>query len=389
MQSAYRAWSIPAPSTSGAINAKSNSYSNLAGNGGTDDSAALQALINAVPAGSRIYFPAATYVFNAGGININKQLTLMGTTGTVFACGASPADIVFYLNRQGTPSSVVSGIAISGITFEGGGEGDSTTIIRANNCNSITINHIKMHNVGHTGIAIRDCDDTVVEQSVFDNVYQSGWGYSLWVMERSDRTIFRDNFCVTKARHSVTVGPSASGVSVNDYTGDLLVENNYFEYSTNDAVNAHETDKGPFRIKNNVFYNCNQAACLWNGKAEITDNVVVNAVQGFDIHRTYFESNSLPTWSGADLIARNTMTGISMDAIRVERLSFTVQDNIVKGGGSAGVLIPSTVDGASHSASTISGNVLESVSPGVSASSLSGITKTNNWLKSGSAYAAC
>jgi len=238
-----------------------------------------------------------------------------------------------------------------------------------------------MLNVGHAGIAIRDSDDTLVEQSVFDNVYQSGWGYSLWIMERSDRTVFRNNYCVTKGRHSVTTGPSVSGVPVQDFVGDILVENNYFEYTTNDAVNAHETQRGPYRVKGNVFYKCNQGVCLWNGQGEITDNVIIEAAQGVFLDRTY-QNGELPTWSGSDIIAGNTMIDIDMDAIRIEHPYFEIRSNIIKGTGSSpGILINNTIDGAVHTSCIIEKNVMELVSMGIQNGNLAGISRVNNWMK--------
>jgi hypothetical protein len=387
MQQNCEAWTIPSPATSGAINAKSNAYSNLSGNGVTDDSAALQALINAVPAGSKIYFPAATYVFRAGGINVNKPLTLLGETGTVFGCGESPATVVFYLNRDGSPSSAINGIVITGITFEGGGDTDDTTILRAHNCNNLNIHHIKMLNVGHTGVALRDCDDGLIEQSRFDNVYQSGWGYGLWIMERTDRTTFRNNCCMTKGRHFVTTGPSVSGVQPQDYVAEILVENNYFEHSTNDAVNAHETQVGPYRIRGNVFYSVNQGVALWNGQGEVVDNVIIGAVQGAYLQRTSVNGH-IPSWSESDQVRRNIMINIDMEGVIADRTYFNIQDNIIRGAGSSpGITIDIPIDGAARASCTIAGNVMENVSSAINLDgSPDGISLTDNYVKVGSVY---
>ena len=399
MQAVYQAWTIPAPSTSGAINAKNNHISNLAGDGVKDESKSLQALINGAPSGSVIYFPAATYKFTTGLVNINKPLTFVGERGTIFDCTKANLNqkAVFYLNRYGSPSSVVSGVTITGIVFEGPGANDTilTTIIDASFVTDLHIHHIKIANVGYMAIAVTDCTDTLIEDSVFDNIWQGadglGWGYGVCIMDRSDRITVRDNFFVTKGRHGVDTGTMDSKLQPEDYVREILVENNYFEYMSRPAVNAHVCTIGPYRTIGNVFYKCNGAVLHENGQAEVINNVIIDCVHGVNLGTSVCHGQ-IPSYSGKDVIKQNTMINIYYEGVRTDRSNFIIQDNIIRGwyASAPGMTFDSTIDSSNPRTSCIiGGNVLNNVIVGIESESLAGISKVSNYQKINGSYQMC
>jgi len=382
MQRSYKAWVVPPRPDLVAIATEARS-SGLAGDGATDDTGALQALLDRLPAGSTIYFPSGQYRID-GPIAITKPFTLVGEAGTVFDCRRATRD-VFTLNKQGSATSMMAGMAITGIVFEGPGVETNPTIIDAYFMRDLTISHVKMHNVGRTAISMSTSTDCTIENCVFDNVFKTGWGYGVCVMDRSDRITIRDNFFVTKGRHGIATGTRNVDLAPENYVREVKVENNYFEYTTNDAVNAHAPTIGPYRISGNVFYKCDQGVALLSGQGEIVNNVIIDAVSGVALLREPFYSRAPPE-SGADKVQQNVMIDIDREGVEADRTTITIQDNIIRGKGrGSGITIDDTV----HQSSTIEGNVLERVGDGIKIGSLAGIPKTNNWKNVDNRYQVC
>ena len=120
MQAAARAWTVPAPSQAqiaAATNARTSG--SLKSDGVTENTAALQALLNSLPAGASVYFPAGTYRIS-GPIKITKPVTLFGEAGTIFNCKGA-TQTVFSINPAGTATSRLSGVSITGVVIEGPG----------------------------------------------------------------------------------------------------------------------------------------------------------------------------------------------------------------------------------------------------------------------------
>ncbi len=380
MQRSYQTWTIPSRPDLIAFATDAKTPGGLTGDGVTDDTAALQALLDRLPGGSTIYFPPGDYRID-GPIAITKPFTLFGEADTVFDCRRATRD-VFTVNTLGSPTSMMTGMVITGIVFEGPGIETDPTIIDAYFMQDLNISYIKMHNVGSTAISLSTCTDSTIESCVFDNVFKAGSGYGVCIMDRSDRITIRDSFFVTKGRHGIATGTRNANLAPENYVREVIVDNNYFEHTTNDAVNAHAPTVGPYRIDGNVFYKCNQGVALLHGQGKIVNNVIIDAVSGVVLFREPFNSNTPPEL-GIDQVNQNIMIDIDWAGVEADRSTINIRDNTIRGtGGEPGI----TIDDSTHQSSIIEGNVIERVNGGIKIGSLSGVSMVNNWVNAGNGY---
>ncbi len=334
MQAAAHAWTVPARAVpAGAVNAQ---LRGLKADSVTDNTAALQALLNSVAAGSTIYFPKGTYKIN-GPISITKPVTMFGESGTIFNCQGA-TQYVFNINKAGSASAPMSGVTFTGMVIEGPGVETAPAMIYGRYLQNFKVTDVKIHNVGYAGVRIDTCTDVLIEHCVFDNIFKTGYGYSVCICDHSDRVTIRNNYFLTQGRHYVTTGTSNSNLAVADYVRNVLIENNYFEYSTRGAVDTHPQTTGPFVVKNNVFNKCTRAVSLRGGATEITDNVVFGSTTaGFYV----YETTSAPTTATAvNKILRNKVFDSAV-GVAVLVSNDLVQDNIISGSGTNGVWIRS------------------------------------------------
>ena len=327
MQAAHRSWSVPSRPDLVAIATNARS-AGLKGDGVTDDTVALQSLLNQLPAGSTIYFPPAHYRID-GPITIAKPFTLFGESGTVFDCQKA-TEYIFTINSRGASSSI-TGMAITGIVFEGPGIETSPAMIRGYYLQNFRVSHSKFHNIGYCAIEVNSCIDVIVEDCIFDNIFRTGDGYGVCITDHSDRITIRDSFFVNKGRHGVTTGTANRNLLEEDFVRSVTVENSYFEEMSDDAINSHNrVIKGPYIVKNNVFNNCGKGVQFGDGIADVQNNIMINCAQGVVLKNNYKDPDNLD--SKIDIVSYNTMINTKYEAIFVNRTNVVVENNIAKGG---------------------------------------------------------
>ena len=348
MRAAYPAWKVPTANVpAGAINVQT---AGLKADGTTDNTAALQALIASKPSGSVLYFPAGTYRIN-GPVAISKPVTLLGTSGTVFNC-KSATGYVFNVNKGGSLSSKMSGFTVTGVVIEGPGVETGPAMFGCWYLQNVHFSYVKFHNVGFAAIRMQGCVDVVVEDSVFDNVFQTGLGYGVVLYDYCDNVIVRDNFFVTKGRHGIATG-SATNENVGQYIKRVTVENNYFENFTDQAIDAHLETTGPYVVRGNVIVNSRVGINLRAGIADISNNVISNCPTGILLRNQGVSASSIG--SKVDRIVGNTITGASV-GMQVDKTNSVIQSNVMQGTGTAIYLGPTAY---TPSSAQVTGNVLE------------------------------
>ena len=371
MQQAWHSWAVPVRSdlVNGATNAQT---AGMRSDGATDNTATLQSILNSLPSGSRLYFPPGTYRIN-GPVSITKSVTLVGAPGTVFDCTRATQN-VFTINRGGSTSSKLSGVSFTGLVIEGPGIETTPEMIIGYYLDNFKVSYVKFHNVGVTAIDVRTCSNVLVEDCVFDNVFFSDQGYGVAVIDRSDQVVIRDNFFVTKGRHGVTTGVTGSSQPTSDYVQGVTVEDNYFEYMTEEAVNAHTYHAGAYVVRGNVIKSSNKGIQLASGMADVSNNVMIDCKAGILVWNYY-----VPSGVKTDRITGNTMINTDYEAIYVTNTDVQIRDNVAKGtdGGSAIVL-----GGYSPISCDITGNVVEGYDRGLESNpSSSEVSSMNNYLK--------
>ena len=336
MQAAYGAWTVPTPDQTQigtATNARTSG--GLKSDGVTENTATLQALLNSLPEGGSVYFPAGTYRIS-GPIRITKPVTLFGESGTVFDCQGATQN-VFTLTTTGSKSPNLSGITINGLILEGPGVETDPFMIFGENLRNVKISYVKFHNVGYAAIGVFSTTDMDVENCVFDNVFKKGLGYGVVIHDHSDRITIRNNFFVTKGRHGIATGTTTANLPEADYVQTVIIENNYFEETTQSAIDTHPTTTGPLVVKNNVMYHCLYGVQPIAGMSEITDNVIIG--DGADQNNGYAGITMLDPH--VNKILRNTIIDMTFAGIQMEKGNGLIQDNVIIGSGIYGVQVSS------------------------------------------------
>ena len=334
MQAAWSAWSVPSNPAlaAGATNVLSSGLKN---DGVTDNTASLQSLLNTLPTGAVLYFPAGTYRLN-GPITITRAVTLLGSPGTILDCRQATS-YVFTINRGGSAASKMAGVCITGFVIEGPGIETDPAMIDGYYLQNFRISYVKFHNIGYAAVRINTCTDATVENCIFDNVFQTGQGYGVCVTDHSDRILIRNNFFVTKGRHSFTTGTANPSLPVEDYVRQVTFEINYCENTQGfgSAADTHEETIGPIIVRNNVFNNCQHGVRMRGGYGEIYDNVVIGKATtqvGVYLYDQAIEPNAFDTQ--LNKIERNTILGTFAVGILCGNSNDLVRDNILSCSGS-------------------------------------------------------
>ncbi len=358
MRAAYSAWSIPSRPdlVAAATNVRT---AGLTADGTTDTTADLQTLLDSHPDGATLYFPTGTYRID-GPVDITKPVTLVGEKGTVFNCRKATRN-VFIINRAGSLSSRMSGVAVTGVVIEGPGVETDPAMIDGYYLQDLHVSYVKFHNVGYAALRIKGCLDATVEDCVFDDVFKRRYGYGVVILEYNDRITIRDNFFVTKGRHGVATGTATTNLPVAGYTKRVTVENNYFENFTDQAIDAHTETTGPYLVKGNVIVDSRVGINLRNGIADIYDNVIIDCPTGILLRNDAVSASSIG--SKVDRIVGNTIVN-AVNGMQVDKTNFLIQDNVMQGA-NAGTGIYLGPTAYSPEFAVISGNVLKNFDDGL------------------------
>lgn len=325
-QAAARSWAVPSRPDLVAIGTNVLSRG-LKNDDTTDNTVALQVLLNSLPSGATLYFPPGTYRID-GPVGIDKPVTILGESGTVFNCKNAVKD-VFIVNRYGSAGSKMNGIVFTGIVFEGPGNESNPAMIDAYYLNNFLVSYVKFHNLGYAGIRVNTCSNSVIEDCVFDNIFKTGTGYGVCITDRSDGIVVRDSFFITKGRHGITTGTSNPSLSSADYIRGVTVENNYFEFTTRSATDTHDVTWGPIVVKNNVYYRCETGVGLRGGVTEIADNTMIECTYGVYV----YDLSSAPSTieSRVNSIVRNRIFDGLGDGMVLKYVNSYVVENIIDG----------------------------------------------------------
>lgn len=379
MQAAADAWTVPQRPDLVRVATNVQTHG-LRGEGATDETASLQSLIDSLPAGAVLYFPAGTYRLE-GPIRISRPITLFGEPGAILSCKNDRNGIFFIINEQGSVSSVLKNITITSLEFRGPGVGTDPILMRGFYLQDLRISYVKFSDIGREAIELRSCTDVLIEDCMFDNIYFSGEGYGVAICDRSDRVVVRDCFFVTRGRHGVMTGTSDPDLPFEDYVRQVTVQNNYFENMDSHAIDAHEYMIGPYVIDGNVIFNSNNGIAIGSGESLITNNVIIDCDHGMDIRDPVNSASNRQ-----DLVRGNTLINIDGEyAFYVLNSNAEISGNVASGDGEAYAVL---VGPYSPYNCTIEGNVFDNFRA-VGIARMRGdatIRSGNNFIKLGYAY---
>lgn len=149
--------------------------SGATGNGTTDDTAAIQAAVNATPQGGICFFPAGTYKLTAAislptNISLRGTFVLSQTGGTVLSqTGSTP---IFNLHNSSQTGAEIQNILIDGIHFVGG----TNQLFAENGGVWVTIRNCEFDSYSNAGILNRG----FIQQWFLRDCYFTGGNYGIY-----------------------------------------------------------------------------------------------------------------------------------------------------------------------------------------------------------------
>lgn len=177
------------------------------------------------------------------------------------------------------------GVELSGIVFNGSGTGKNTTMLDGHNIKGLHIDNCLIQNWGNTAVRIIDGVFATIENSIFQNNFLAGYGYSIGIVDASEKIKIENNVFRYYGRHYIATGTSTP-VSGSPYVGgmyrDLVISGNSFESTSTgeEAINNHEGAYGQMTITGNTFRGCKIAIDTINSYATITNNYFQNCPIG-------------------------------------------------------------------------------------------------------------
>lgn len=165
------------------------------GDGVTDDSAAIQAAINAA-AGGELFIPPGTYLINTTLVLPNGgNIALRGVLGqSILVAGpslsASSRLLVSYSIAGTIDVFEHANVTIDGLTFDGADTTRTVSLVRLGKTARLRVSHCEFRDSPHGGLAIGGCRGIRVEACHFEGLGDPGVsisaGDALWIAEAGD-----------------------------------------------------------------------------------------------------------------------------------------------------------------------------------------------------------
>jgi parallel beta-helix repeat protein len=317
----------PAPTSSLVVNVKNTGAT---GNGSTDDTAAIQAAINQVPAGGTVYIPDGTYMIEAvnAHVNLKSNMTLSMSSGAVLKAKPTSNDSYSILLLDH-----VTNVNIIGGTVQGERQGHLAAGT-VDNGYGMGIRLITTNNVVVQGVTVRD-----------------NWGDGIYIGNSSTNS----TICSVIGDNNRRQGLSMT------FANTVVVKNSTFK-NTNGAIPGAGIDieSGPGESVSNV---------------QITGSTFIGNKGGGV--RSALEGGTIPASNVT--IDGNTMTNNSIAGIHMLQTSgMRINNNVVQNNIGAGILIA-----AGSNNNTISNNTVNGNSSGQIVNYGSGNILTNNTTTGG------
>lgn len=298
---------------------------------GTDQTVALQRLLDTNP--RAIFVPAGTYAVK-GPVVLRSPVALIGEEGTIIDCSKA-RKFVFTINKD---SPRVAGFSIAGIAFRGTGvvmkygEPGSVyvAIIDAWDLDEFSITGSKFYDCGYAAVCLTGCEDALIQNCHFDNIFFDGSGYGIAVHERCDRVTIRKNWFTTLGRHNVTIGIHSEFKPYPEmFARAVTIENNYSEKTTSAPYDSHQWYHGPYLIRDNVIVDCQFPLHIRGDEhgATFEDNVCLGCHEGVTIRNQRYSATTPPPMTHIvrrNLIQTKARWGVYLDVgtVRAERNIF-------------------------------------------------------------------
>jgi tetratricopeptide (TPR) repeat protein len=167
-------------------------------------------------------------------------------------------------------------IKLEGITFNGPGEEKDFYLLSAYVLNNLCIRDCEFYLWGVGSLYLVDVINSTIEQCVFKNVFYTGMGYSVSLNNACNNIKIIYNKFLIKGRHYVEQGAITGTYCSDGWVGRVEIVHNYFEDSTEAAVDGHPQTHGPTIVSENVFESCAKGIKITNAEFSATSNYFKN-----------------------------------------------------------------------------------------------------------------
>ena len=215
-------------------------------------------------------------------------------------------------------------ISICGIDFNGPGIETDQCLARAYLQRNFQVTDCKVKDFGITAFGLTDCLDSEFKQNQFENVFRKGFGYSIALLNACQNITIKNNRFTKLGRHYLVISSSTGTYLYGGWARDITITNNYFENSSEEAINSHDPCFGPIEISSNTFISCGKGIDLINANCVITDNHFKDCPIAVRLQGTEERSS--------DIIA-NIFEDCTPYAIKINTDNVTVSGNIIRGDG--------------------------------------------------------
>lgn len=228
--------------------------------------------------------------------------------------------------------TIAEEIIVTGFEFIGPGEETEPFLFRNYLVKNFSIQNCKMSDFGRTAVGLTDCLDSRISGNVFENIFKTGFGYSVLVTNASDNTVITENFFTKKGRHYIATGSATGTYLSGGFPKQIIVENNYFENSTTEAVNTHSPFSGPIIICNNVFINCAKGVEIINGKSTVAKNDFLNckdAVNFYGLNSHHSANNNVFINNNRSIYTESSRATITGNVLQNSRMTFISPESLL------------------------------------------------------------
>lgn len=201
--------------------------------------------------------------------------------------------------------SMFENIIFKNIHFVGYGINTDSVAICLRGVLNCKISNCEFTEFGERAVSFWDSIDCIVQENCFKKNFKTGFGYSIDLLNACDNITIVNNSFLENGRHYIAVG-SGTGTWISDgLCRNIIVINNIFENSTQEAINTHIPTRSNFTVINNEFSDCKIGILFRNGSSVVLNNTFKNCTTGFIsqgtgshlIERNHFKENSISCYT--------------------------------------------------------------------------------------------
>lgn len=223
--------------------------------------------------------------------------------------------------------SMNKNITIDNLKFTGAGMDTESTGFCIYATQNFTMKSCTMNDFGEYAIHLIDVVDGFFTSNIFKRNYLDGTGYSIELGNACDQIQVKQNSFTEKGRHYLSAGSCTGGDDHRGFVRHVIFDHNRFDSATTEAINAHPSTKGFYKVTNNIFINCGKGVQPHNANLYMYKNTITNSAGG----------NGMELYELGDWVVRD-------NTINVGAYGIYVQD----GAGGTHNIFNNTINAGSH-----------------------------------------